>query len=115
STGSAEHGGTSDADRRELRTRLPAAQGNFGPGPDPMTLRVLIADDHPPTRMGVRMALEEAGMEIVAEVATGPAAVAAALEHRPDIALLDVQMPGSGITAARSISAGAPETAIVML
>jgi DNA-binding NarL/FixJ family response regulator len=80
-----------------------------------VTLRVLIADDHPPTRMGVRMALEDAGMEIVAEVATGDAAVEAALRLEPDIALLDVQMPGSGIAAARSISVGAPDTAIVML
>lgn len=80
-----------------------------------MTLRVVIADDHPPTRMGVRMALEDAGMEIVAEIASGPAAVEAVLRLRPDIVLLDVQMPGSGIAAARSISAGAPETAIVML
>jgi DNA-binding NarL/FixJ family response regulator len=80
-----------------------------------VTLRVLIADDHPPTRMGVRMALEDAGMEIVAEVATGDAAVEAALRLEPDIALLDVQMPGSGIAAARSISVGAPNTAIVML
>jgi DNA-binding NarL/FixJ family response regulator len=80
-----------------------------------VTLRVLIADDHPPTRMGVRLALEDAGMEIVAEVATGDAAVEAALRLEPDIALLDVQMPGSGIAAARSISVGAPNTAIVML
>jgi len=80
-----------------------------------MTLRVLIADDHPPTRMGVRMALEDAGMEIVAEVATGDAAAEAALRLQPDIALLDVQMPGSGIAAARSIAVGAPDTAIVML
>jgi DNA-binding NarL/FixJ family response regulator len=80
-----------------------------------VTLRVLIADDHPPTRMGVRMALEDAGMEIVAEVATGDAAVEAALRLEPDIALLDVQMPGSGIAAARSISVDAPNTAIVML
>ena len=80
-----------------------------------MTLRVLVADDHPPTRMGVRMALEEAGMEIVAEVATGPAAVEAATRLQPDIAVLDVHMPGSGVAAARSISGSAPDTAIVML
>jgi DNA-binding NarL/FixJ family response regulator len=81
-----------------------------------MTVRVLIADDHPPTRMGVRMALESAGMEIVAEVASAEAAVTAALELHPDIALLDIHMPaGGGIGAARQIGARAPRVAVVML
>lgn len=80
-----------------------------------MTLRVLIADDHPPTRLGVRLTLEEAGMEVVAEVATAPAAVAAAVERTPDVALLDIQMPGGGIAAARDIAAKSPEVAVVML
>ena len=80
-----------------------------------MTLRVLIADDHPPTRLGVRLTLEEAGMEVVAEVASASAAVAASLERKPDIALLDIQMPGSGLAAARDIAAKAPEVAVVML
>ena len=76
---------------------------------------MLVADDHPPTRLGVRLSLEEAGMSIVAEVATAEAAVAGAVEARPDIALLDIHMPGSGIVAAREISRQVPETAIVML
>ena len=80
-----------------------------------MTLRVLIADDHPPTRLGVRLTLEEAGMEVVAEVASAQAAVAATVERKPDIALLDIQMPGSGIAAARDIAARSPEVAVVML
>jgi DNA-binding NarL/FixJ family response regulator len=63
----------------------------------------------------VRLSLEEAGMVIVAEVATAEAAVDAALQHRPDIALLDIHMPGSGIVAAREISRRAPATAVVML
>jgi DNA-binding NarL/FixJ family response regulator len=80
-----------------------------------MTLRVVIADDHPPTRMGVRMALEDAGMEIVAEVATADAAIAAVVERRPDLALLDIMMPGSGVRAAREIAVRTPEVAVVML
>jgi DNA-binding NarL/FixJ family response regulator len=63
----------------------------------------------------VRLSLEEAGMVIVAEVATAEAAVDAALQHRPDIALLDIHMPGSGIVAAREISRRVPDAAIVML
>lgn len=78
-------------------------------------LRVLIADDHPPTRLGVRLTLEEAGMDVCAEAATASAAVDAALEHRPDVALLDVHMPGNGVTAAARIASALPDTAVVML
>ena len=58
--------------------------------------------------------LEAAGMRVVAEVGTGPEAVAAALEHRPDVCLLDVQMPGGGIRAAAEIAEQMPDVAIVM-
>ena len=81
-----------------------------------MTVRVLIADDHPPTRAGVRLSLEDTGrFEVVAEAANAAAAVAAAGEQRPDVALLDIHMPGNGIEAARSIATSSPETAVVML
>jgi DNA-binding NarL/FixJ family response regulator len=78
-------------------------------------LRVLIADDHPPTRAGVRAALEQAGFTVSSEHADAAAAVQAALDERPDICLLDVHMPGNGITAAARIRAALPETSIVML
>jgi two-component system, NarL family, nitrate/nitrite response regulator NarL len=78
-------------------------------------LRVVIADDHAPTRAGVRMALEVDGCEVVGAVADGPKAVAAALEARPDVCLLDIHMPGGGIRAASEISAALPDTAVVML
>ena len=78
-------------------------------------LRVVIADDHPPTRRGVRVALEGDGFTICAEEASGPAAVAAALRERPDVALLDIHMPGSGVEAAAEITAAVPETTVVML
>lgn len=81
-----------------------------------MTVRVLIADDHPPTRAGVRLSLEEgATFEVVAEVGNAAGAVAAAAELRPDVALLDIHMPGDGIEAARAISSQSPDTAVVML
>lgn len=78
-------------------------------------LRVLIADDHPATRAGVRAALEEGDFEVCAEAADGPAAVEAAVEHRPDLCLLDVNMPGGGIEAAKAIASALPQTAVVML
>jgi DNA-binding NarL/FixJ family response regulator len=80
-----------------------------------VTARVVVADDHPPTRLGVRLALEEDGFAVVAEAATAPGAVRAALEHRPDVVLLDVHMPGSGIAAARTLSRELPDAAVVML
>ncbi len=76
---------------------------------------VVIADDHPPTRAGVRAAIEDDGFVVCAEVADAASAVAAVREHRPDICLLDVHMPGSGIAAAATISSELPDVAIVML
>lgn len=78
-------------------------------------LRVLIADDHPPTRAGVRQVLEADGLVVVAEVSDGPSAVAAALETSPDVCLLDIHMPGGGVRAAYDITTARPDTAVVML
>ena len=76
---------------------------------------MVVADDHPPTRAEIRRALSEGGIDVCAEVASAGAAVAASREHRPDVALLDVRMPGNGIAAARTITSVLPDTAIVML
>lgn len=79
-------------------------------------IRVVIADDHVPTRMGVRAALEiDTGFEVVAAVGDAEAAYEAALEHRPDLCLLDIKMPGNGIAAAGRITSELPDTAVVML
>jgi DNA-binding NarL/FixJ family response regulator len=79
-------------------------------------IRVLIADDHAPTRRDVREILEEDGrFQVCAEAADAPAAVAAALETLPDVCLLDIRMPGSGVLAAWEIASRLPSTRIVML
>ena len=78
-------------------------------------LRVVIADDHPMTRVGVRIALERDGFEICAEADDAASAVEAAERELPDICLLDIQMPGSGIHAAEEIARKVPDAAIVML
>jgi DNA-binding NarL/FixJ family response regulator len=78
-------------------------------------LRVLVADDHAPTRDDVRVALEEGGMTVCAEAADAAHAVQQALDTRPDICLLDIRMPGGGIAAAWEIAARLPTTKIVML
>jgi DNA-binding NarL/FixJ family response regulator len=78
-------------------------------------LRVVMADDHARIRGKVRQALEVGGWEVCGEGATAAEAVELALQHRPDIALLDINMPGNGISAAQEISRTLPETAVVML
>ena len=79
-------------------------------------VRVLIADDHAPTRTDVRETLErDKRFEVCAEAADAPAAVEAALRKRPDLCLLDINMPGSGVGAAWEITARLPETKVVML
>ena len=77
---------------------------------------VLIADDHARTRASVREALEGTGeFTICAEAADRATAVNAAASCHPDVCLVDINMPGNGITAAREITAAAPDTAVVML
>ena len=62
---------------------------------------MLLADDHPATRTGIRVALEQGGFEVCAEVGDAEEAVRAALQEKPDLCLLDVRMPhGGGIRAA---------------
>jgi DNA-binding NarL/FixJ family response regulator len=78
-------------------------------------LRVVIADDHHLTRVGVRLALERGGFVVCAEAEDAASAVAAAEREQPDICLLDIQMPGSGIHAAEAIAQLVPDAAVVML
>ncbi|WP_330476066.1 response regulator transcription factor [Terrabacter sp. C0L_2] len=80
-----------------------------------MTVRVVLADDHARMRGRIREALEASGCEICGEGATADEAVRLAVELRPDVALLDIHMPGNGIQAARDIVRAAPEVVVVML
>ena len=79
-------------------------------------VRVLIADDHAPTRIDVRQALDsDVRFVVCAVTADASGAVQAALRERPDLCLLDVRMPGGGLSAAWEIGARLPRTKIVML
>ncbi|HEX2132347.1 MAG TPA: response regulator transcription factor [Actinophytocola sp.] len=80
-------------------------------------LRVLVADDEPLITAGIRTVLESAGdIEVVATADDGSAAVRAALEHRPDVALLDITMPVlDGLGALDELRRRLPATRTVVL
>lgn len=78
-------------------------------------MSVVIADDHARIRAHVRSALEADGWVVSGEAATSDEAVALCRQHDPDVALLDIHMPGNGIRAAREISTAMPAIAVVML
>src|SRR5579859_2903806 len=83
-----------------------------------MGIRVVIADDHPVVRKGLRMTLEEFGAEIVVagEAEEGSAAVRLVEEVQPDVVLLDIRMPGmDGLEALEHIRASSPQVAVVIL
>lgn len=80
-------------------------------------VRIMIADDHPLVRSGLRALLERDGeFQVIAEAADGYEAIDLAVLHKPDVILLDVGMPRlSGPDAAQSISQKLPAVRIVML
>lgn len=84
--------------------------------PDDSPIEVIVADDHPLFREGVVHALNLAdGIVVVGEAADAGSALHLALDLLPDVALLDVTMPGSGLQAAREIVDACPATRVVML
>lgn len=80
---------------------------HFGP------IRILVADGFPPTRAGVRLALEREGC-LVSEASSVPAALEAASRDRPDVCLIDTELPGGAIEALLVLAERLPGTAIVM-
>src|ERR1700689_1393138 len=80
-------------------------------------IRIVLADDHPVVRIGVRNMLSaNPGFEVVGEASDGDEAITQTLELEPDILLLDVQMPRlPGLEAMRAIMSGTPTVKIILL
>lgn len=79
-------------------------------------LRLVLADDHAVVRMGFCMLLEGAGAVVAAEAASGEAALVAFAEHRPDVLVMDVTMPGlGGLGALERLLARHPGARVLML
>ena len=81
-----------------------------------MSLRVLIADDHPIFRAGLARTVVDAGMQLLGEAHDGHEALSLVSALEPDVILMDVNMPGiNGVEATRQILAAEPDTAVLIL
>ena len=94
-----------------------AQQHQNGEQEQEQAIRILLADDHALVREGTRRLLEtESDVEVVAEAASGEEAIEAARRLHPDIAIMDIAMPGiGGIEATRAIKIHCPGTAVLIL
>lgn len=81
------------------------------------TLRILIVDDHEVVRLGLRTLLSnQADFVVVDEAASSKEAVEKAVQHHPDVVVMDIRMPGqNGIEACREIKEHLPKTEVIML
>ena len=82
-----------------------------------MSVRILLADDHTLVRAGIRALLDATdGITVVAESGDGREALELIIKHRPDVALLDIAMPGmSGLEVARRCAQESPRTKVIIL
>jgi len=83
----------------------------------PVTLRILLADDHVTVRHGLRLLIDsQADMKVISEVSDGNAAMQNALALKPDVIVMDISMPGmNGLAATRALKQKQPNVAIVTL
>jgi DNA-binding NarL/FixJ family response regulator len=80
------------------------------------TIRVLITDDHPVFRQGLKGLLHALGIEVVGEAENGPDAVKLSAELQPDVVVMDLHMPGgNGIEATRTITRTSPRIGVLVL
>ena len=104
----------------DVRSRDPGnvvRSGSRGASEAPAMIRVLVVDDHPLFRDGPAGLLETvADVEVVGDAGDGETAVARAIELRPDVVLMDLNLPGTpGLEATRRIVAAAPGVAVLVV
>ena len=94
-------------------TTFPQTESSGGPATG---LRVAVVDDHDLFRTGLRTLLEEQGIEVVGEAASGEQALEVVLDSAPDVVVMDLNMPGmTGIEATRHVTSLAPLTRVLVL
>jgi DNA-binding NarL/FixJ family response regulator len=85
-------------------------------GPARLPLRVVIVDDHELFRTGLRQVLEDEGLEVVGEATDGEGALRLVAETAPDVAIMDLSLPGmGGVDVTRRLTAEAPATRVLVL
>src|SRR5271169_2823899 len=100
---------------KEAASQQPAKKPTASSAPS--TIRIVVADDHPVVRFGVKnMLMNEPGFEVVGEAEDGDVAITQTIELEPDILLLDLLMPRlPGLEAMRAIMTRSPRVKIVLL
>lgn len=95
----------------------PAARNDSADAADGEPVRILIADDHPVYRSGLRMLLGNVELlRVVGEACTGPEVLAMAQELRPQLILMDVNLPGiTGIEATKTLASRHPDIAVIVV
>src|SRR5271154_4125427 len=90
---------------------------NLSPGKSELTIRILVADDHPLLRDGITALIaDEQDMQVVAEASNGREAIERFKSYQPDVTLMDLQMPEmSGLDAILAVRRESPEARIIVL
>jgi DNA-binding NarL/FixJ family response regulator len=78
-------------------------------------VRVLVADDNTAARAGIKRAIEPHGLKVIAEASNADDAVRLSLAHEPDVCVIAVDLPGSGVEVTRAINRSLPHTKVVMM
>jgi DNA-binding NarL/FixJ family response regulator len=87
-----------------------------GPGSSPVVLRVVIADDHPFYRQGLARLLSQSGVEVVGQASNGPTAIELVEQTAPDVAVVDLNMPGmSGVEVTRRLHERMPASKVLVV